>query len=181
MKGAVLVVLLATTAVAQPREPAPPIDPKVRLQLSLVSKGNEFHMGKKIPVKLAFSSQVKDRYQLNEAQYDRSGRMDYEHFIVTPADGAVDPLANYEPRMGGGLTGFVFLKQKPWTIQLNLNEWVRFTKPGEFKLRVSSNRVEVVDASSPHGTSPVTAMSDEIMLKILPRDRDWEKRVYDER
>src|SRR5439155_3267191 len=105
---------------------------------------------------------------------------EYENFIVTPADGAVDPLADYERGMGGGLTGFTFLKQKPWTIQLNLNEWVRFTKPGEYKLKVSSNRVEMVDASSSRGTSPITAISNEITLNILPRDSDWEKRVYDQ-
>jgi hypothetical protein len=139
-------------------------------------------MGEIIPIKLAFSSRIKDRYQLNEAQYDRSGRMDYEHFIITPGDGAIDPLADYynEPHMGGGLTGFRFLTKKPWVIELNLNEWIRFTKPGEYKLKVSSERVEVKDTSSAYGTRPITATSNEITLRILPRDQNWEKRVYDE-
>src|SRR5262249_3781290 len=114
------------------------------------------------------------------ATYDRSGRMNYEKFIIAPADGAVDPLANYEAGFGGGLTGSSFLTKKPWTIDLNVNEWLRFTKPGEYKLKVASNRVEIVDSSSSYGTSPVTATSNEVTLKILPRDRDWERRVYDE-
>src|SRR5207249_5722388 len=182
MRWAVLFLPLVTSALAQPREstPTPPIDPKIEFKVSLVGNRHEFHMGEIIPVKLSFSSRIKERYQLNAANYDRSGRMEYENFIVTPADGAVDPLADYERGMGGGLTGFTFLKQKPWTIQLNLNEWVRFTKPGEYKLKVSSNRVEMVDASSSRGTSPITAISNEITLNILPRDSDWEKRVYDQ-
>src|SRR5436309_12628881 len=107
MRWIALVLVLAGTALAQPVEPtpAPPIDPKVDLKVSLVGDRHEFHMGEIIPIKLSFRSQIKERYQLNEAHYDRSGRMEYEHFSVTPADGAVDPLANYEPGMGGGLTG----------------------------------------------------------------------------
>lgn len=140
-------------------------------------------MGEIIPIKLAFSSRIKDRYQLNEAEYDRSGRMNYEHFVVTPGDGATDPLGSYFNSgmifMGGGLTNFSFLKQKPWNIQLNLNEWVRFTKPGEYKLKVFSERVQAIDATSPYGTRPLTAKSNEIALKILPVDHTWEKQTYD--
>lgn len=79
MRWAVLVLAIVTSAIAQPTAPTPtpPVDPKVQLQLSLAGKRNEFHMGEIIPIKLAFSSRIKDRYQSNEAQYDRSGRMDY--------------------------------------------------------------------------------------------------------
>jgi hypothetical protein len=181
VRRAVLLLLLVKVAIAQPiSEPTPPVDPKVQVHLSLIGKRTEFHIGEVIPIKLSFRSRVKDRYQLNEAQYDRSGRMDYEHFLVTPPQGAIDPSAEYfsDPHIGGGLTGFTFLTNKPWTIQLNLNEWVRFTKPGKYKLRISSNRVEVVDPSSPHGTSPITAMSNEVTLKILPVDPAWERRAY---
>jgi hypothetical protein len=182
VRRAVLLLLLVKVAIAQPPESTriPPIDPKVEFKISLVGNRHEFHMGEIIPIKLSFSSRVKNRYQLNEAHYDRSGRMEYEHFIVTPTDGAVDPLANYERGMGGGLTGFTFLTNKLWTIQLNVNEWVRFTEPGEYQLKVTSNRVEIVDTSSRYGTSRITATSNEIKVKILPHDRDWEKRVYDE-
>lgn len=148
MRWAVLVLALVTSAIAQPPEPTPtptpPIDPKISLKVSIVGSRHEFHMGEIIPIKLSFSSRVKNRHYLNEAQYDRSGRMNYEQFKLTPADGAEDPLASYfddRVLMGGGLTNLEFLTAKPWTIQLNLNEWLRFTKPGEYSLRVASNRV----------------------------------------
>ena len=40
------------------------------------------------------------------------------------------------------------LSSEPWTIKLNLNEWVRFTRPGEYRLIVSSDRVEARDQSN---------------------------------
>jgi hypothetical protein len=153
---------------------------EVLLQLSLANNQREFRIGETIPIKLSFSTHVKDHYQLNEAHYDRSGRMEFERFSITPAGGAIDPLPPCDYCMGGGLTNHRFLTPEPWTIQLDLNEWVRFTKPGEYKLKVLSQRIEVADSASPSGTSPVTANSNEITLKILPVDRAWQERVYHE-
>lgn len=149
-------------------------DHRVVLQVSITSDQREFHIGETIPLRLAFSSGVKDRYQVNRAQYDRSGRMEYEHFDLTPANGAVDPLEGRLGGGGGGLTGFSFLSPEPWTIDLKLNEWVRFTRPGIYRLVVKSNRVAVKDSSSPMGASPITVTSNEVMLRIIPATRAWQ-------
>lgn len=154
-----------------------PVDPNVVLKVSIANDQREFRIGETIPVQLSFSSTVKDRYQVNMAQYDRSGRMEYEHFTISPAQGAVDPLIKYN-WVGGGLTSYQFLSSAPWTIKLNLNEWVRFTQPGEYRLIISSNRVGVRDQSSPSGTSPVTVRSNALTLKIVPADRVWQKRIF---
>ncbi len=98
----------------------PPVDSNVVLKVSIANDRREFRIGETIPLQLSFSSTVKDRYQVNMAQYDRSGRMEYEHFTVSPAQGAVDPLVTYNS-VGGGLTSFQFLSSAPWTIKLNLN------------------------------------------------------------
>src|SRR5262249_13337561 len=103
-------------------------------------------------------------------------RMNYEHFDVSPAEGAVDPLPPYSG-VGGGLTSFKYLVPEPWTIKLNLNEWVRFTQPGEYRIVVSSNRVGVRDPSAAPGTSPVTVRSNELTLKIIAADPAWQKQV----
>jgi hypothetical protein len=154
-------------------------DPRILFEVSIASDQREFHIGERIPIQLSFSSTVKDHYQINMAQYDRGGRMSYEHFVVTPADGAVDPLPTYSGSMGG-ITGFQFLTPQPWTIKLNLNEWLRFTKPGEYHLVISSVRVASRDPSNAFGTSPVKAQSNEIALKIVPADPAWQKRVFSE-
>ncbi|MEP6637182.1 MAG: hypothetical protein ABJB97_10700, partial [Acidobacteriota bacterium] len=172
----VLVVVVVAYGGAQS---TPPVDPRIRLEISVANKQPEFDVGEIIPLQLAFSSTVPDHYQVNMAQYDRSGRMNYEHFSVSPADGAVDPLPTNTGGMGG-LTNFKFLTSEPWTIKLNLNEWVRFTRPGEYRLVVSSNRVGARDPSNPFGASPAIARSNEITLKIVPANPSWQKQVFNE-
>src|SRR5215813_6873024 len=117
-----IVLFLATNAAAQSGSA---IDENVILEVSIASNQKEFRIGETIPIKLSFSSQVNNRYIVNMAQYDRSGRMNSERFVVSPAEGAVDPLPSYRGSMGG-LTNFEYLKPEPWSITVNLNEWVRF-------------------------------------------------------
>jgi hypothetical protein len=158
-------------------EPPASIDPNVLLLVSVASDRTEFHIGETIPLSLAFSSAVKDRYQINMAQYDRSGRMNYEQFNLSPSESIIDPLEGHLGGVGGGLTSFNFLTPEPWTITLKLNEWVRFTRPGEYRLTVTSNRVGIKDSSSPLGAAPITVRSNEITLRIIPATKAWQKTV----
>jgi hypothetical protein len=169
-------LLFSLVGFSQAESPAS-IDPNVLLLVSVASDRTEFRMGETIPLSLAFSSAVKDRYQINMAQYDRSGRMNYEQFNLSPSESIVDPLEGHLGGVGGGLTGFKFLTPEPWTIILNLNEWVRFTHPGEYRLTVTSNRVGIRDSSSPLGAAPITARSNEITLRIIPATKGWQKTV----
>ncbi|MDP9267165.1 MAG: hypothetical protein M3P27_02425 [Acidobacteriota bacterium] len=153
------------------------INTDVVLRVELASGQREFHLGEAIPLTLTFSSTVKDRYQLNTAQYDRSGRMEYEHFSVSPGDGAVDPLAGRKSPIGGGLTGYQFLGSKPWTLQLNVNEWVRFTRPGEYRLTTTSRRISVKDPTSVIGASAITVRGNDVVLRIVPANAAWQKSV----
>src|SRR5215471_18822667 len=147
MRFLMLLLFVSTAVVRVSAQSEPPVDPRIVLEVSIASDQKEFRIGETIPLKLAFSSNVKDRYQINMAQYDRSGRMNYEQFDVSPAESAVDPLPTYNGSMGG-LTNFKYLVPEPWTIKLNLNEWVRFTQPGEYRIAVSSSRVGVQDPST---------------------------------
>jgi hypothetical protein len=169
-------LLFSLVGFSQSESPAS-IDPNVLLLVSVASDRSEFHIGETIPLSLAFSSAIKDRYQINMAQYDRSGRMNYEQFNLSPSESIVDPLEGHLGGVGGGLTGFKFLTPEPWTITLNLNEWVRFTHPGDYCLTVTSNRVGIKDSSSPLGATPITARSNEITLRIIPATKAWQKTV----
>jgi hypothetical protein len=155
-------------------------DQTVSLEVSVAGWQRTFQVGEVIPLQLAFSSAVPERYQINLATSDRGGRMEFEQFAVTPAADVVDPLATYERGMGGGLSGSAFLERRPTTIQLKLNEWVWFTKPGTYKLAVSSQRVEVLDEASASGTTPITVTSNQITLRIVPPKPAWQERVYRE-
>jgi hypothetical protein len=176
MRLLTLLLFVAVVVVRAGAQSAPSVDSKVVLKVSIATNQREFHMGETIPLELSFSSTVKDHYQVNMAQYDRSGRMNYERFEVSPASGAVDPLPTYMGSMGG-LTNFKFLTPEPWTTTLNLNEWVRFTQPGDYRIVVSSGRVGARDPSSMSGTSPITVRSNEVALKIVPANPEWQTKI----
>jgi hypothetical protein len=82
---------------------------------------------------------------VNNASYDRSGRMGYEQFIVEPKDATRDPLYVYFNSIafftGGGLSSSDFLTASPKIIHLNLNEWISFDHPGTYRISVLSHRV----------------------------------------
>jgi hypothetical protein len=177
MRLLTLLLLVGITVVPACAQSATEVDPKIVLKVSLATKQRDFHIGETIPLQLSYSSAVKNHYQINMAQYDRSGRMNYEHFIVSPAEGVIDPLPTYTGSMGG-LTNYGFLALEPWTINLNLNEWVRFTQPGMYRLNVLSDRVGIRDPSHAFGGSPVAARSNEITLNIVPADQAWQKQAF---
>jgi len=157
----------------------PSVDSNVVLQVTIAGNQQEFHIGETIPLLLSFKSTVREIYEVSTAQYDRGGRFNYERFVVSPAEGAVDPLSTYTLSLGG-LRSYQFLSPEPWTIKINLNEWIRFTQPGEYRLVVTSNRVSERDRSDPLGASPVAARSNEIVLKIVPANAAWQRQVYDQ-
>src|SRR2546429_9602679 len=102
-----LTVFMISTATAQQSD--------VRLQVQIENGKTQFQMGEIIPLKLSFTSSTPKKYQINLATYDRSGRMNYEKFMVEPESGWSDPLKAYFASgtfLGGGLTNFKFLSQE---------------------------------------------------------------------
>jgi hypothetical protein len=153
--------------------PAPSRDPL----LIIATRNNQanFHVGEIIPLDLAFTSPSPNTYQLDTATYDRSGRLNEDNFVVEPSTGFDDPLRlyfrSYKGFMAGGLRGFKGLSTTPATIHADLNEWVRFKTPGQYRLTVTSSRVSKV-GSYEFGNPTVTSNS--LALTILPAARDWQ-------
>jgi hypothetical protein len=69
----------------------------------------------------------------------------------------------------GGLTNFQFLGAEPVTIKLVMNEWVSFERPGAYRVKVSSSRV------NEDGNIAIIT-SNEIELEVLPADTEWQQR-----
>ena len=180
MRLLALLLLVGLSAAHACAQSSTAIDSKVVFKVTLASNQREFRMGEVIPLQLSFSSAVKNHYELNMAQYDRSGRMEYEQFNVSPSESAVDPLARNGLSVTGGITSYQYLSSEPWTINLYLNDWVRFTQPGEYRLVVFSNRVAVRDPASQSGSSVVAVRSNEITFKIVKADAAWQKRTLNE-
>jgi hypothetical protein len=179
MRCITLVVLIALAGASARAQSDPPRDTSVVLRVSIAGDQRRFRVGETIPIQLSFSTAVRDRYQVDMAADGASGRTEHEHFSVSPSDGAVDPLANLGGSIGGGPTEFTFLSPEPWSIQLNVNEWLRFTRPGEFRLDIVSHRVGVKNPESVTGSSAVTVVANPITLTIVPPPAAWQKATLD--
>jgi hypothetical protein len=136
-------------------------------QLHLSANKLIYRQGELIPLELSFSSRIPNRYQLDLARYDRSGRMNFEKFVIEPADGTRDPLLAYfkstQIFIGGGLTNFQFLSDSPTVIHLDLNEWIQFDKPGNYRVAVLSTR------------AGAQLKSNSIDLQIIEPDSAWQE------
>jgi hypothetical protein len=125
-----------------------------------------FYLGETVPLQLSFSTSVPNTYTADSRLYDRIGRMNYvEVFQVEPADGVEDPLHGVQGEDGGmgGLSGGPRpLSETPFTFQRDLNEWVRFKRPGTYRVTVVSHRVSGLELRS----NPVT-------FEIQPAPAEW--------
>lgn len=115
-----------------------------QVKLELVLPNKTFRQGELIPIELQFTAPAAKRIPLTTASYDRSGRMSYETFTVTPKDSTHDPLAAYFHSLrgfiGGGTSGISLLSETPEVIRLDLNEWVSIDQPGTYRLSIHSGR-----------------------------------------
>ena len=185
--GSTIVLLVATVSglfggatAAQNSSSFSNLDSQEAPQLHLSTPASVYRRGELIPLELSFTSRLYDRYQVNMASYDRSGRMNYEKFLVEPTDGTSDPLFVYFnsglPFNMGGLTNFEFLSDTPYVIHLNLNEWVRFDKPGNYRLTVTSRRVSDAPGGKPfYRGAEQDLESNSIQLQIIEPDDAWQQ------
>jgi len=117
-------------------------------RLRISTDSSVYRMGELIPLELSFTADPSHRVTVNTATYDRSGRMGHEKFLIEPSDGTSDPIAVYFRSgwgfMGGGLFNLAPLSHSPYVMRLNLNEWVRFDKPGKYRVTVTTDRVSAI-------------------------------------
>jgi hypothetical protein len=134
-----------------------------------------FQMGEVIRVSLDFSSSSREKYKLNGATYDRSGRLPTEEFVMEDATVA-DPFIDYFATgvlggIGGGLRTLPVLTDAPHTIELTLNDWFRFDRPGEYRLYLKSHRLSQRQKEE---MVHFAAVSNILTIEILPADPNWQ-------
>ncbi len=79
---------------------------------------------------------------------------------------------SYNGFIAGGLRGFRRLSTAPTTIHVELNEWIRFKTPGQYRVTVISGRTSEVGSSS-YGDLGVTSNS--LTLSIVPATKEWQE------
>jgi hypothetical protein len=149
----------------------------VTLTLRIAGGQIRFHTGEIIPIELVFTSQSPNRFVLDSATYDRSGRLTLDEFHVEPIDRVSDPLLDYFAAaagfIGGGIRGMPVLNDQPTIVKLELNEWFRFDHPGTYRLSVRSRRVTDDAGAGKASRQPLVIDSNVVTFEIVPGDPDW--------
>jgi hypothetical protein len=150
--------------------------PDLLFRAELADGRTKFRQGETIKLNLVYSSSSFGKYRLDAAQYDRSGRLESDAFHVDPSDGVVDPIADYFSSIvavfGGGLRSMPTLDSSSTQVAVDLNEWIRFDRPGRYRLYVTSRRVSYSAASG-----GVAVTSKLLEFEIVPPDSKWEAEV----
>ncbi len=146
----------------------------VTFQARIENNQTIFRIGEVIRLELSYST-VAAGIEISTANYDRSGRLGIEYFTVEPSTGWDDPLKAYYssgPFMAGGLYGLQPLSAKPYIVGRDLNEWVRFTQPGRYRLVVTSTRAGYSRRSP--GQSNSVLRSNELSITVIPATAEWQ-------
>lgn len=153
--------------------------PDLHFRLDVAGGQRTFHMGERIPLVLSFSSDTPAKYKLNAATYDRGGRLPTEEFVMEQA--ASDPYIDYFGAgvlggLGGGIRGYPVLDREAVTIELELNQWFRFERPGLYRLYLKSHRLtrEAAPGEADRETVEFAAVSNIVEIEILSADAAWE-------
>ncbi len=147
------------------------------LGLRIATGQSTFHIGERIPLELSFSASD-NRYELTMASYDRSGRMNFEDFAVSPKIGWADPLGSYfanRSGLGGGLRGIAALSSKPVVVPLDLNEWVRFDEPGDYTVSVVSRRASEAGKGVSLIEGGLRVTSNQLHLHVVKATPEWQQ------
>ena len=154
----------------------------LHLRLSLAGGRTEFHPGELIKVQYELTSDSPDKYRSGDLWFDASDRSRFESVISDrPADSA-DPLeghwtiweALYTAHVTRRLGSWKNLTQSPLVESWDLNEFLRFDRPGKYRIYAVTRHV-VADWSpgrDAYAGGPPLA-SNILELEILPEDPAW--------
>jgi hypothetical protein len=114
-----------------------------------------FRIGERITLDYTFTADAPGKYLAGASNRDQSGRSTYEKFVVDRPDDAADPLAGffdlsaalYCDSIGLPLTSRKPLgPSSPATDSVSLTQYLRFHKPGHYRVYVTTQQVIRADA-----------------------------------
>ncbi|BCS32656.1 hypothetical protein TBR22_A18700 [Luteitalea sp. TBR-22] len=128
-----------------------------------------FAQGERLTLDLEFRDDSGARPLFDAIAYDRSGRLGIDRVVVVPASGVEDPLRDYYRAMGFGFVGGGMATPPApldglTTLSLDVNEHVRFVRPGTYVLYVESHRFRDANVTPPR--DPVVVVSNLLTLQI---------------
>src|SRR5215469_4093122 len=151
----------------------------VSVELTLKNGQSVFREGEIVALAAEYSSSPTNKCYLNTRNCDRSGRLDgIEVFCIDP-DAERDPLSDYfSGAMGflcGGLGGEQDIGDKPYVVELELNEW-KSLRPGSYQLSIVSYRVSAASDGNPYGaeSSHPPLRSNQVRFQVVQAEPEWQ-------
>jgi hypothetical protein len=145
-----------------------------KLSLIISVEKNTYQIGEVIPITLTYSNNSEIDYVVDTRNYDRSGRIDDMVFKVEgPSGGFCDPLTTHLRGIGGGLGGYEPIGKCSQVF--DLNEWVRFDKPGNYRIYCTAYRVR-----KKNDWNSISLCSQIMDLKIVHSDKAFIKKTMDD-
>jgi len=152
----------------------------VYFTLAVTKSPAVYHLGERIVCKLSFSTTTPGKYGIDSAGPLKGSRGSVpEIFVAIPKDGAADPYVDLSRQLGFGFGGDIpssynKLSSQPYVVRTDLNPWLRFVRPGVYRLVAQSSRVSLfTDHPSPTGADAVVVTSNEVTVTVLPADPAW--------
>lgn len=149
------------------------------LRISLNNGQTIFREGEIIALTAEYSSTQEKKYSLSTRGYDRSGRLaGTEEFCLNPASGK-DPLVDYfngtGAGFGGGLSSDLDPGTRPFSVNLELNEWLSLPV-GSYRLSIEGHRVVIPSENGPYapGATPVPIRSNEVEFQVVKAEPSWQ-------
>jgi len=125
-------------------KPGSPETVEATLVVRVAPGKSMYAMGELIPLELEFHGRGGPDWYFDTVG-GGVGVRSRERYVVTPAGGHEDPFAEYFASVGvvgSVLSGWHPLDGTPFVVRMRLNDRVRFTKPGDYRLVIESNRLE---------------------------------------
>jgi hypothetical protein len=98
----------------------------------------------------------------------------FDHFIIEPEDGVIDPLNDIFAQLDGGVVAGrphvpQLLNAKPVTVDLLMNEWLSIRRPGHYRLTAETTRV----VSAANEATSVPLRSNTIEIDVVNPEPGW--------
>lgn len=154
----------------------------VHATLRLSSGATQYRQGELIELLLQFTSDRPEQFTVSAQVQNRWVATDTDEFHVIPAKGAVDPLEPWEtPFLGNErrfspMSAFRFSVpvNLPVTVNLPLTDWLRFDRPGHYKVSLRTLRVAGREATPDGARSTLPLDTNEVEFDIIPADDSWQ-------
>jgi hypothetical protein len=180
----IMTILVSLSPQSAAQEPT-----DVKFELATQNGRKVFRLGEAIDVEFRFTSTSPLKYQgVDILSGKRLAYISSSRFVAEPSAGVTDPLGDY-PRETTDLPGVQFpgefvLSETPAVLTRRLNEWLRFQKPGHYRITADTASVSTVGPTvtmyrigeKPPETKPLqwfALHSNPIEIDIIEPEAGW--------